>query len=101
MKKIIALLFFCIALIFLLVACSEEKNESKFIAKASDFEDSGFTSRRGQLIVVIGDELMISANYDPQSKEKSSIDKILESEQVKSGNHFLKDIKSFKSFNIL
>lgn len=94
MKKIIALLFFSIALIFLLVACSEEKNESKFIAKASDFEDSGFTSRKGQLIVVIGDELMISANYDPQSKEKSSIDKILESEQVKSGNHFLKNFKN-------
>ena len=90
-KKRLGLLFLSINLIFFVVACSEKSatNEPAYIAKASDFEDSGFTSRSNQLIVVIGNELMISAYYG-HSKEKSSIDKILELENVKPDVRFKK-----------
>ncbi|TQR21744.1 protein-disulfide isomerase [Psychrobacillus vulpis] len=94
-KKHTALFFLSISLIFFLAACSEEAKESTYIAKASDFEDSGFTSRSSQLIVVVGDELLISANYG-HTKEKSSIDNILELENVQSSVRFEKLYKNVK-----
>lgn len=48
-------------------------------AKASDFEGGGF-NRNSQMIVVIGEELIISGEYNSEGKLKTTIDKILESE---------------------
>ncbi|MEK5482744.1 MULTISPECIES: hypothetical protein [unclassified Viridibacillus] len=77
MKKML-LLFSSISLIFLLVACSEYGDGMTYEAKASDFE-GGF-EHNSQMIVVIGEKLMINGNYNAEEKQKTVLDKVLESE---------------------
>lgn len=64
MKKLGLLLM---GLIFLLVACSED--DMTYEAKASDFEEGG-VNRNSQMIVVIGEELIISGEYNSEGKLK-------------------------------
>ncbi|MFF2753305.1 hypothetical protein ACFVR1_06055 [Psychrobacillus sp. NPDC058041] len=90
MKKRIGSLF--LSVIFLLVACSEDVTQ--YEAKASDFEDAGFENTNNQRIVAIGKDLFIFGNFN--TKSKTSIDKILESENFVSDQSYQKKYKNVK-----
>lgn len=93
MRKTLGLLFLSISLILTLIACTES-DEVKYEAKASDFEGEGF-ERNSQRIVVIDDELVIYAAYNnPESKNKTSIDKLLESDDAVPGEFYEKRYKN-------
>lgn len=90
MEKRIGFLF--LSVIFLLVACSEDVTQ--YEANASDFEDAGFENNKNQRIVVIGKDLFIFGNFN--TKKKTSIDKILESENFVSDQSYQKKYKNVK-----
>ena len=65
-------------------------------AKASDFEAEGF-ERNSQRIVVIDDELVIYATYiNPEAKNKTIIDELLESEEAVPGEFYEKRYENVK-----
>ena len=95
MKRISRLLFLSLCLIFTLIACTD-KDEVTYSAKASDFEGVGF-ERNGQKIWAFEEELFIYAAYNnPEAKGRTSIDKILESEDAVSGIYYEKRYKNAK-----
>jgi len=92
-KRIGGILFLSLSIIFTLTACTEE--EVTYDARSSDFEDEGY-ARANQTIVVIDDELVIFAEYNSNAKRKTSIDKLLESEDAIPGEFYEKRYKNVK-----
>ncbi|MGE7838252.1 hypothetical protein [Viridibacillus arvi] len=69
MKKI-GLLILSISFIFLLAACLV--NNTRYEAKASDFETPGFENKNNHGILVYGDDLMI-IKHEPKGKTNSIV----------------------------
>ncbi|SOC43829.1 hypothetical protein [Ureibacillus acetophenoni] len=84
MKKLI--LFVLTALI--LTACVN--TEDAFEAKVSDFEDSGFTNTKGQIIAIVEDAGILVSGTLHSPEKKSSLDKVLEKENAGNDKHFSK-----------
>ena len=87
------LLFISIAFIFLLAACSEDVIQ--YEAKPSDFEDGGFKNKNDQIIAIEGEALLFFTSNYVDSKKKTSLDKIFESEDS-AGNPLHKIYKNVK-----
>ena len=82
------ILIFALCISVILAACMNE--HVTYEAKACDIEEEGF-ERNSQRIVVLGDELVIFASYNnPDTKRKTSIDKLLETEDAVSGEYYKK-----------
>lgn len=84
MKKLILIVLTTL----ILTACV--KNEDALEAKVSDFEDSGFTNTKGQIIAIIEDAGIMVSGTLHSTEQKSSLDKVLGKENVENDKHFNK-----------
>lgn len=84
MKKLILLVITAL----ILTACVN--NEDAFEAKVSDFEGSGFTNTKGQIIAIIEDAGIMVSGTLHSPERKSGLDKVLEKENTGSDKHFSK-----------
>lgn len=92
MKKIKIMLLFFSAL--LLVACTDSSKNDELKAYVSDFENSGFKNKAGQIIVLLDEGIMIDSHVlRGQSDKKSNIDKVLEKENTPLNQQFNKIYK--------
>jgi len=92
MKKIkIMLLFFSV---LLLIACTDSSKNDELKANISDFEDSGFTNKSNQLIVLTEEGIMIDSHVlRGKGHKKSNIDRVLEKENIPLTQQFNKVYK--------
>ncbi|QUG40413.1 hypothetical protein KD050_14070 [Psychrobacillus sp. INOP01] len=90
MKKLM-LMFFSV---LLLVACTDSSKNDELKAYVSDFENSGFINRAGQIIVLSEEGIMIDSHVlRGKSNKKSNIDKVLEKENIPLTQQFNKVYK--------
>lgn len=91
MKKMIMLMFFSA---LLLVACTDSSKKDELKAYVSDFENSGFINNSNQIIVLSEEGIRISSHVQRgKSHRKSSIDQVLEKENIPLTQQFNKIYK--------
>ena len=90
MKKTMLMFFSA----FLLVACTDSSKNDELKAYVSDFENSGFINKSNQIIVLSEEGIRISSHVQwGKSHRKSSIDKVLEKENIPLTQQFNKVYK--------
>lgn len=87
---------FLLSISLLIIGCSNEPTTENYIAKVSDFEDNIYNSSQNQSIGVLGKELRISGIYDKEAKIKTSLDDIISTISVGTGEQRVKTFSNVK-----